>query len=100
MSLICNYRKAFAFCCGEFTHLLKREGECLDRADDDLFVSFQCTRELCCLSAAFALDGGDNTFGPLQIEHCILQLPIDHFAVAYDQNRVEHLLVICAVQLR
>ena len=97
--LVGDHGEALALRGGQLAHGFQREGERLDRADDDLLVAGKRLGQLAALAAVVALDRGDHAGRPLEVEDRFLKLRVDHVAVGDDEHGVEHLLVLRVVQL-
>ncbi|MNL39388.1 hypothetical protein D3C87_1616650 [compost metagenome] len=78
---------------------LKREGEGLNGADDDLLPGRQRLSQLAALGAAVVLDRLDYAGDTLEIEQGFLKLRIDDVAVRHDDDAAEQLAVLGVVQL-
>ena len=86
MCLVRDHGEPFALRRRERPHLLHREGERLDRADDDLLALGERRRQLPALARALVLDRRDDALGALEIGQRFLKLAVDHVAVRDDDH--------------
>ena len=99
MRFVGDDREPLALRRGLFVDRFEREGERLDRANDDLLALRQRGGELTALAAAVALDGDDDALRAFERRERVLQLPVDHIAVGHDDDRREELLVLGVVKV-
>ena len=99
MRLVGNHGKALALRGGQLLHGLEGEWEGLDGAHHNLLAAAQCLGQLAALAARVTLDGGHHALGALEVEDGLLQLRIEHVAVADHQHAVEQLMVLRIVQV-
>ena len=99
VGLVGDDGEAFAMRGGQILHGLQGERKGLDGADHNLLAPGQGFRQFSALALALPLDGGDHAGGALEVEDRLLQLGVQHVAVADHQHTVKQLLVLGVVQV-
>ena len=99
MRLVGNHGKALALRGRQLAHRRQRERKGLDGADHDLLVARQRLRQLLALAGIVAGDAGHHAGGALKVVDRLLQLRVQHVAVAHHQHAGKHLAVLRVVQL-
>ena len=86
MRLVGDHREALALRRGQLAHRFEREGERLDRADDDLLAAGSAVGSSPLLLRALALDRRDHARGALESRRSLPATGVDHVAVGDDET--------------